>query len=66
MPINDIIPGRSGPRHFLLQPDEVDLDDSTIPAETVRHPCDDERRWVEFSLALPNATEVVYRVSASI
>ncbi|HGM6628106.1 TPA: phosphotransferase RcsD [Serratia marcescens] len=66
LPINDIIPANLARANFLLQPDDVDLDDSTIPAETVlgTH-ATMSGGWVEFSAALPNAPlKVVYRVSA--
>lgn len=66
LPINDIIPANLARANFLLLPDDVDLDDSTIPSETVlgTH-ATMSGGWVEFSAALPNAPlKVVYRVSA--
>ncbi|CAI0876889.1 Sensor-like histidine kinase RcsD [Serratia marcescens] len=66
LPINDIIPANLARANFLLLPDDVDLDDSAIPAETVlgTH-ATMSGGWVEFSAALPNAPlKVMYRVSA--
>ncbi|CAI2516463.1 Sensor-like histidine kinase RcsD [Serratia ficaria] len=66
LPINDIIPTNMARSSFLLQPDDVDLDDSVIPAETALGTgVAMDGSWVEFSAALPNAPlKVVYRVSA--
>ena len=66
LPINDIIPANLARANFLLQPDDVELDDSAIPAETaLGAQAAMSGGWVEFSAALPNAPlKVVYRVSA--
>ncbi|CAI0694363.1 Sensor-like histidine kinase RcsD [Serratia entomophila] len=66
LPINDIIPVNMARSNFLLQPDDIDLDDGTLPAETTLGAgVAMSGSWVEFSAALPNAPlKVVYRVSA--
>ncbi|MGJ5869602.1 phosphotransferase RcsD [Serratia sp. OLHL2] len=66
LPINDIIPANLARANFLLLPDDVELDDSAIPAETaLGAQAAMSGGWVEFSAALPNAPlKVVYRVSA--
>ncbi|AEF46571.1 multi-sensor signal transduction histidine kinase [Serratia sp. AS12] len=66
LPINDIIPINMARSNFMLQPDDTDLDDSTLPVETTTNASVAfSASWVEFSAPLPNAPlKVVYRVSA--
>jgi len=66
LPINDIIPINMARSNFMLQPDDIDLDDNTLPVETTTNASVSlTSSWVEFSAPLPNAPlKVVYRVSA--
>jgi len=66
LPINDIIPLHMARSSFLLLPDGGEIDENTVPSETITDTnVALKGSWVEFSIALPNAPlKLVYRVSA--
>ncbi|QLH62821.1 phosphotransferase RcsD [Serratia symbiotica] len=66
LPINDIIPANMALSSFLLEPSNIDLDDSAIPAGNALNAyVTMAGNWVEFSASLPNTPlKMVYRVSA--